>query len=237
LQDLKNDLALFRETLLKPLMRFYIPNHNIYRNDRLDGNNGGSAVAVKKGIPHTYVDLLPLLQLESTWVSIPIGHTEKLLASVYKSPLGAWRDEDITELFNLRTKSILAGDLNAQHPVWNSKVSNPSGLKLLDLFVTGNFEISAAKYSTNFVPNGRGDVLDIVFHKDIRPSEARVLDIMNSDQLPIMFCIFDRIKATEILDPVEKFTDWERFQSLASALVFRRVEINSCVEADNAASD
>jgi hypothetical protein len=39
------------------------------------------------------------------------------------------------------------------------------------------------------------------------------------------------------LDPVEKFTDWERFQSLASALVSPRVEINSCAETDKAARD
>jgi hypothetical protein len=190
---------------------------------------------VKKGIPYTYVDLPPLLSLEATGVSIPMGHTEILLASVYISPLRAWRDADITQLLNLRTKSILAGDLNAKHPVWNSKVSNPSRLKLLDLFVNCNFEISAPQYPTHFVPNGRGDVLDIVVYKDVRLSEVRVLDIMDSDHLPIMFYILDHITVREILDPVEKFRDWERFQSLASALVSAIVEINSCIEADKAA--
>jgi hypothetical protein len=160
-----------------------------------------------------------------------------LLASVYKSPLRAWRDADITELLNLGTKSILAGDLNAKHPVWNSKVSNLSGLKLLDLFVNCDFEISAPQHQTHFVPNERGDVLDIVVHKDVRLSEVRVLDIMDSNHLPIMFCIFNHIKPREILDPVEKFTDWERLQSPASALVYPRVEIDSCIEADNAARD
>jgi hypothetical protein len=106
----------------------------------------------------------------------------------------------------------LAGDLNSKHLVWNSKVSNPSGLKLLDLFVNCNFEISAPQYPTHFVTNGSG-VLDIVVHKDIRLSEVRVLDIMDSDHLPIMYCILDHIKAREILDPVEKFTDWERFKA------------------------
>jgi hypothetical protein len=32
-----------------------------------------------------------------------------------------------------------------------------------------------------------------------------VPDIMDSDPLPIMFCILDHIKVREILDPVEKF--------------------------------
>jgi hypothetical protein len=225
LQDLKIDVALFTETHLKPHMRFYIPNYHIHRNDRLDGNKGGTAVAVKKGIPHTYVDLPPLLPLEATEVSTPIGHSELLLASIYKSPLRAWRVGDITEFLNLRTKSILAGDLNAKHPIWNSKVSNPSGFKLLNLLVNCNFETSAPQNPTHFVPNGRGDVLDIVVHKDVRLSEVRVLYIMDLDHLPIMFCILDHIKAREILNPVEKFTDWERFQSLASALVSPSVEM------------
>jgi hypothetical protein len=60
MQDLKIDVALFTETHLKPHIRFYIPNYHIYRNNRLDGYKSGTAVAVKKGIPHTYVDL-PLL--------------------------------------------------------------------------------------------------------------------------------------------------------------------------------
>jgi hypothetical protein len=70
---------------------------------------------------------------------------------------------------------------DAKHPVWNSKVSNPSGLKLLDLYVKSNFEISAPQHPTHFDSDGRGDVLDIVVHKDIRLSEVRVLDIMDSD--------------------------------------------------------
>jgi hypothetical protein len=134
------------------------------------------------------------------------------------------------EILNLRTKSILAGDLNAKQPVWNSKVSNTSGLKLLDLYFNCNFEISAPQHPTHLVPNGRGDVLDIVAHRD-------VLDIMDSDHLPIPFYILDHIKAREIFDPVEKFTNWERFQSLAPALVSPRVEINSFIEPDNAARD
>jgi hypothetical protein len=124
MQNLKIDVAIFWETHLKKHMRFYIPNYHIYRNDRLDGHKGG--------IKHTYVDLLKAGEVEATWGSIPIGHNKMLLASLYKSTLRSWRDADITELLNLRTKSILEGDLNAKHPVWNGKVSNPSGFKLLD---------------------------------------------------------------------------------------------------------
>jgi hypothetical protein len=50
-----------------------------------------------------------------------------------------WSDTAITELLGFRSKSILAGDLKAKHPVWNSKVWKPSGLKPLELFVSSDF--------------------------------------------------------------------------------------------------
>jgi hypothetical protein len=74
-----------------------------------------------------------------TGICIPIGNSEILLASLYKSPGRALSDADITELLSFRRKSILAGDLNAKHPFWNSAVSNPSGEKLLALFDFSEF--------------------------------------------------------------------------------------------------
>jgi hypothetical protein len=184
-------------------LRFYIPNYQIYRNDRLDGNKGGTTVEVKKGITHTYVDFPPLLSLKATGVRIPNEHTKMLLASVYQFQLRARRDADIRQILNLRKKSILAGDLNAEYSVRNSNVSNPSGLKLLDLFTNYDFEISAPQHPTHFVPDVKVDVLDIVVHKDVGLSEVRVMDIMDSDHLTIKFCISYHIKDRNIFDPVK----------------------------------
>jgi hypothetical protein len=64
---------------------------------------------------------------------------ELLLTAVYKSSGRAWRDTDTNELLRFRNKSVLVGDLNAKHPVWNSAASNPSGEKMLDLFDVSNF--------------------------------------------------------------------------------------------------
>jgi hypothetical protein len=88
-----------------------------------------------------------------------------LLAAVYKSPGTAWSDADITELLSFGRKSILARDLNAKHPLWNSRVSNPSGEKLLELFDRNDFEISAPQCPTHYSHARSGDVLDIVVHK------------------------------------------------------------------------
>jgi hypothetical protein len=106
-----------------------------------------------------HVDLPPLVSVEATGVCIPIGNQEILLAAVYKSPGRTWSDSDITELLSFRHKCILAGDLNAKRPSWNSAVSNPSGHKLLQLYDRNYFEISAPQYPTHYFPMGNEDVL------------------------------------------------------------------------------
>jgi hypothetical protein len=133
------------------------------------------------------VDLPPLTSIEATAVCIPIGNSEILLAAVYRSPVHAWFDADITELLSFRKKCILAGDLNAKQPFWNSRLSNPSGEKLLKSFDLDDFEISAPQCPTHYSPAGNGDVLDIVVHRNIRLSNVIVSDILDSDCLPIVF--------------------------------------------------
>jgi hypothetical protein len=127
LQDLHVDVALFSETHLNPHERSSVSNYHFYRTDRQSGRKGGTAVAVRRDVPHSYVGLRPLVSVKATGVCIPIGNSEVLLASLYKSPGRAWTNADITELLSFRRKSILAGDINAKHPFWNSAVSNPSG--------------------------------------------------------------------------------------------------------------
>jgi hypothetical protein len=200
---------------LKPHEKFHIQNYHFYRIDRHPGRKGGTAVAVRKGIPHSHVDLPPLISVEATGVCIPIGNKAILLAAVYKSPGRTWSDADIAELLSLSHKCILAGDLNTKHPPWNSTVSNSSGEKLLKLFDNNDFEISAPQCPTHYSPGGNGEVLDIVVHKNIRLSNVIVSDILDSDHLPIIFHILDHVRIQNFSEPTEKYTDWERFQSLA----------------------
>jgi hypothetical protein len=52
------------------------------------------------------------------------------------------------------------------------------------------------------------------------------------NQLPIVFHILYHVETKNLSEPVEKFTDWERFQSFASELISPRIEIDSKEAAD-----
>jgi hypothetical protein len=134
--------------------------------------------------------------------------------------------QDIIELLSFRRKSPLAGDLNAKHPFWNSTVSKPSGMKLLNLLHINEFEISASQCPTHYSLVGNGYVLGIVEQKNVRLSEVIVCDILDSGHLPIVFHLLDHVRTRNLWDLVDKFTDWGQFQSLASELISPRIQIN-----------
>jgi hypothetical protein len=74
-----------------------------------------------------------------------------------------------------------------------------------------------------------------VVHKNISLSDVTVSNVLDSDHLPIIFHILDHVKIRNLPEPIEKLTDWERFQSLASELISPRSQINMGVQADKAA--
>jgi hypothetical protein len=113
-------------------------------------------------------DTTSSVSVEATGVCIPTGNSEILLAADYKSPGRNWRDADITTLLSFRNKRILADDLKAEHPFYNTAVWNPSGQKLLQLSHVNDLEISTPQCSTLYSPAGNGDVLNIVIHKNTR---------------------------------------------------------------------
>jgi hypothetical protein len=81
--------------------------------------------------------------------------------------------------------------------------------------------MSASQCPTHYSPTGNGDVLYNV-HKNARLSEVIVSDILDSDHLPIVFQLLDHITTRNVSNPVDKFRDWERLESLASELASSR---------------
>jgi hypothetical protein len=81
------------------------------------------------------------------------------------------------------------------------------------------FEISASQCPTHYAPAGKGDVLDIVVHRNVRPSEVIVSDILDSEHLQIVYQLLDHVRTRNPSDPVDKFTDLDQFKKLASELI------------------
>jgi hypothetical protein len=91
-------VALLSEAHLKSHERFFILNYHFHPTDHFPGRKGGTAVAMRKGIPHKHIVPALFVSIEATGVCIPIGNSEVLFAEICKSPGHAWNDTEFTEL-------------------------------------------------------------------------------------------------------------------------------------------
>jgi hypothetical protein len=116
----------------------------IFRTDREDGHKSETGVEVTSLThAHTCFPYIRYKQQGSAYRLETLKCCLQLFMNIHKHCAVT----QTSKLLGFRNKSVLAGDLNAKHPVWNSQVSNSTGMKLLEVFVSQNCEISAPQCS------------------------------------------------------------------------------------------
>ena len=125
-------------------------------------------------------DVLNLYRNDS--VTVCIGGRPVKLVAVYLSPLRSLVDAD---LFGGGTPVLLAGDLNAKHKDWNSRLNSPRGV-LLREFASTNSCIVFGPVSPTSIHTVILDVLDIVVVKNfVLPVNRTVCSALSSDHFPV----------------------------------------------------
>ena len=133
------DVLLLSETKLSNRYNVQFTEYNIIRTDRPDSlKGGGTAIIIKKNIPHQQVFTPSSLRnevLEYTIIKIPL-HQNKILfvISIYANnkEKASFSNElnNLFEKLNLnsdRNFFILAGDFNARNTCWEERVTNFKG--------------------------------------------------------------------------------------------------------------
>lgn len=182
------DIILISETWLREANKFKIPNYYTYREDRKTGPGGGVAILIKKTINHELITIDNLQTLESIGLQINLEGTGKTnIFAAYYPPGKTFVENDYKKILDLNFPTIIAGDLNAKHPSWNSRTINNYGRKLQQLTTTNNIQTLAPTDPTFYGPIGRPDVLDMILHKDIpRNITTQTIPELSSDHNPIL---------------------------------------------------
>lgn len=185
------DIMLLSETFLKPGTRLNIPNYQLYRNDRITQAGGGTAIFIKNTINHAELPTLDNISLEANGVKVQTSKGPLLVWASYCSPNSTLDPNDVRLFFPDRSATIMAGDLNAKHPDWNSKSRNTRGQHLKQMADQNNIVVIGPEDPTHIhSANNTTDVLDIALLKNV-PFEHdtyTVLD-MSSDHLPVILKI------------------------------------------------
>lgn len=181
------DIALVGETHWREGDSFNIPNYSTYKQTR-DRRAGGTAVFIKTNIEHYQIDVTPPERLETTAVMVYTSSMGKVkIAACYYPPGKTFHDNDYTRIMQGMTPTLIAGDLNAKHTSWNSRICNAYGHSLRRLSDHHAWVVMPPDAPTRYHPNGFPDILDIAMGKNIPlPVTVTTLDELSSDHNPLL---------------------------------------------------
>ena len=220
LQKNSIDIACINETHLKNPDIVKIPNYTIYRNDRENRPGGGTAIIIKKSIPHRPIKINNLINVESTSITILINNQETTIASVYNQPTKPLLTSDLDKLINQSKYFYILGDLNAKHQSWNSLTQNPRGKVLHNHSTQNNYSVLAPDVPTFYPYNTRSspDILDVIlYHHTTSILSISAREDLNSDHIPTILTLNTNTSDISITKKI-KSTDWEIYKNTLSII-------------------
>jgi exonuclease III len=120
------DICLLNETHLVVERALRFANYVCHRTDQ-PTPGGGTVILVHKGIDHYAVPVSGLQYLEATAIHLVLATRPVKLVSAYLAPTRLLIESDLTECLRGGIPVIMAGDLNAKHKDWNSRLTTARG--------------------------------------------------------------------------------------------------------------
>jgi hypothetical protein len=129
------DICLLSETFLNSGHAFRLANYvcHLRHTDR----GAGTAIVVRLVIVHHSVPLPGLTHLGATAVQVTLAARPVKILAAYFSPSRQLIGTDLTACFGGGLPVLMAGDLNAKHMDWNSRLTTRRGKHLHD-YADGN---------------------------------------------------------------------------------------------------
>ena len=123
------DALLHSETHLTYKNNFKISGFNFYGTNHPDGKaHGGTGILIRNSIKHESREAYSKDFLQATSVTLQCWGEDITLSALYCPPRFAVTQSNFIEYFEtLGEKFLAAGDYNAKHTHWGSRLINPKG--------------------------------------------------------------------------------------------------------------
>lgn len=127
------DIIVLTETWLNSSKNLSIPNYEIYRMDRQDGEHGGVAIIIKENIKHEILPSLNTTAIENISIKITTQNLYFTITAAYfpGTNLSAQNlnnfKKDLQTLTSVNHSFFVCGDFNAKHTLWNNFRCNRAG--------------------------------------------------------------------------------------------------------------
>ena len=197
--------------------RDYLFYHSEYDEER--GYHGGSALLVRRDVPHTK---LPI-QTELQAVTVQIYSKRKYtLCSIYIPPPDRINHNLSHKLQNLIRQLprpfVIMGDFNGRHPMWGDSTSNSRGNVIFPFIEDQELAILNTGAPTHFhMQTGTFSVIDLSLCSPdcfLDFSWEVLDDSLGSDHFPILIDIVDEIPVSRSPRWILDKANWALFKAL-----------------------
>jgi exonuclease III len=125
------DICPLNQTHLESGRALRFANYVCHRTD-CPAQGRGTAILVHRGIDHYAVPVSGLQHLEATAIHLVLATRPVKLVAAHLSPTRPLIESDLSERLSGGFPVLLAGDLNAKHTDWNSRLTTARGSLLRD---------------------------------------------------------------------------------------------------------
>lgn len=220
LQNQKIDIMLISETHYTNKSYLKIPKYNIYDTKHPDGTaHGGAAIIIRSSLKHHEIDKHYKDYLQATSIVVEDWRGPIVFSAVYCPPKHRIKKREFEEFYNmLGQRFIAAGDYNAKHYHWGSRLITSRGRELMKAMQSNNLQQLSTGQPTYWPTDRRKlpDTIDFCVTKGIARNYMSAESCMDlsSDHSPIILTVGTKV----IIKPktatlFNHKTDWVQFRN------------------------
>jgi hypothetical protein len=214
----KIDILLISETHATDRTYVKIPYYTIYFANHPDNQaHAGAAVIIRNALNHQVLQPYISSKIQSAIIKLQLSHRPVTIAAIYSPPRHTISTEEYEEyLTSLGHQFIAAGDWNAKHTTWGSRLTTAKGRNLLIAMARLNITHLSTGEPTYWPTDNNKipDLLDFALMKGISDTYAQIENTLElaSDHSAITITL----SANPILKETSpklctKNTDWIKF--------------------------
>lgn len=226
LKEYKPQIVLISETHLSSKHRVNFNGYKMYREDRVNGSGGGTAICICDDIDCEFIPKPKDIEsLESCSVKVNLENNRQIVFSaIYRRPIIKIKCDDLSRLLKINKESdfMIAGDFNAHNPLWGSDKVCTNGRLINEWFDENKNTFKAiikSPKNPTCSSNKKGTFIDfVIISENLRIANSDIngkipsAEIFSDHSVIFTNICCDKIKKCEPMK-IKNFkkTNWKKF--------------------------